>query len=500
MQPACESTILVVDDTEANRYGIVRHLRRAGYRVWEAATGREAIGLADQMPDLIILDIKLPDILGYEVCRAVKENPKTENIPVLHISATFQLSSDRVRGLEGGADAFLTGPVEPEELVANVKVLLRLRETTESLRHTNQRLAKVLSSITDAYFAVSPTWHLLETNPVADEKVFGGSGSELVGQEIWQTIPENGAATLRQYGQNAVTTGQTVHFEMPLGQRWFEMHVYPSSDRLEVYARDITERKQAEEAVRQARDDLASANADLEKAVLERTNELCELVGELEYFSYTIAHDMRAPLRAMQGFGDLLMEECGECSHSERLDLIRRISTAAGRMDRLITDALDYTKALRQEISLTPVDTAALLRGMVDGYPQFQLPCAKVEIAAEMPAVMGNEAALTQCFSNLLNNAVKFVQPGTMPEVKVWAEPQEPWVRICVQDNGTGIAKESQGRIFGLFERLDPAREGTGIGLALVQKVVRRMGGRVGVESEPGRGSRFWVELRMVPS
>jgi signal transduction histidine kinase len=119
-----------------------------------------------------------------------------------------------------------------------------------------------------------------------------------------------------------------------------------------------------------------------------------------------------------------------------------------------------------------------------------------VELGSELPPVLGNEAALTQCFSNLLDNAIKFVSPGTFPEVRVSGECRGEWVRIWVDDNGIGIAKDHQERIFGLFERLDPAQGGTGIGLALVQKVVRRMGGKVGVDSDLGRGSRFWLELR----
>jgi PAS domain S-box-containing protein len=270
-------------------------------------------------------------------------------------------------------------------------------------------------------------------------------------------------------------------------------------------AQDITERKRAEAALREAKEQLALANVGLERKVRERTARLQETVAELEDFSYTITHDMRAPLRAMRTFGDIVMEEYGDSLHAGCRDYLRRITESAGRMDRLITDALQYSGVLRQRIPLEPVDTGALLRGILESYPQFQAPRALIHVVNDLPAVLGNKAAMTQCFSNLLGNAVKFVQPGKTPEVRVCAElrnaegtirPASGFVRLWFEDNGIGIAREYYGKIWKMFEQLNTSYEGTGIGLALVRKVVLRMGGQVGVESQPGHGSRFWVDLR----
>lgn len=170
--------------------------------------------------------------------------------------------------------------------------------------------------------------------------------------------------------------------------------------------------------------------------------------------------------------------------------------TAAARMDRLITDALSYSRAVRQDLVLEPVDAKRLLKGMIESYPEFQLPSARIEIEDGVPQVLANEAGLTQCFSNLLNNAVKFVEPGQQPQVRIRCEQFDGVVRLWFEDNGIGISQEMTPRLFGMFQRGSRKYEGTGIGLALVRKVTERMGGRVGVESAAGKGSRFWVELK----
>jgi PAS domain S-box-containing protein len=262
-------------------------------------------------------------------------------------------------------------------------------------------------------------------------------------------------------------------------------------------AQDITARKQAEAALQEAQVKLQAHAGELEMLVEGRTAKLREIVAELHHVSYAMMHDMRAPLRAMAGYAQLLARTEEECAPAEAREYARRINVAALRLDNLITDALNYTTILHQQLPIEPVDLSRLLRGLIESYPNLHPDTAEIRLEEPLPVVLGSESLLTQCFSNLLGNAVKFVPPGARPHIRVRAEPvRDQSVRIWVEDNGVGIPDGVRDRLFGMFQRFNNDYEGTGIGLAIVRKVTEQMGGSVGVESEVGKGSRFWVQLR----
>jgi signal transduction histidine kinase len=257
---------------------------------------------------------------------------------------------------------------------------------------------------------------------------------------------------------------------------------------------------------------------DYQRLLEDRTTKLQEMVSEIEHISYAIVHDMRAPLRAMQGFASLLEADGADTPPEVRKIYLRNISAAAVRLDHLIRDVLTYNRTVLRHAALHPVDLHALVVGILDTYPNLSREKADITIRGRLPSVIGNEALLTQCFSNILDNAVKFVAPGVRPHILIWSEPSPeraaplpamtrgeeinahstaaPLTRIWIEDNGIGIPKNAQPRLFRMFQRLTEDDRGTGVGLAIVHKVIEQMGGAVGAESEPGKGSRFWFDLR----
>jgi PAS domain S-box-containing protein len=412
------------------------------------------------------------------------------------------------------------------------------RKAAEAAR---DRMAAIVADSGDAVIAKDLQGQITSWNQGA-ERLFGYSPVQVLGQNIRLLVPPERQGEEEQI-MAAIRRGEKVeHYDSQRQTRDGRLidvsitasPIHDSSGQIvgvSKIARDITERKQAERV-------LARGREELEQLVAERTAKLQEMVAELEHFSYTITHDMRAPLRAMRGLAGVLVEECGACLHGERLEFLRRIADSADRLDQLIADSLQYSLLVRGRFGLEPVDADALLRGILKSYPQFQPPHAHIHVVNRLPVVLANKAGLTQCFSNLLGNAVKFVQPGRTPEVSIWAgeagppaaeptltrspaqtkaassplstwhlpepapaaspdgQPPAPAVRIWFEDKGIGIDKEYHDKIWLMFQRLNKSYSGTGIGLALVRKAVERMGGRVGLESKPGHGSRFWVELQ----
>ncbi|BAY82796.1 two-component hybrid sensor and regulator [Calothrix parasitica NIES-267] len=250
-------------------------------------------------------------------------------------------------------------------------------------------------------------------------------------------------------------------------------------------------RKQAEAENRQL-------NATLEARVKQRTEQLEEVNQELEAFCYSVSHDLRAPLRAIQGFAQVLLEDYESLFDEMGREYLNRLITAAGHLDTLILDLLAYSRLGRTQIQLGQVDLASVVEGILrELESELQEKQAQVIIKTTLPVVKSQQSILKSIITNLITNAIKFVHPKARAVVQIWAEERGKYIRLWVEDNGIGIAPEHQERIFRVFERLHGVESyvGTGIGLAIVKRGVESIDGSVGVFSNLNHGSLFWIEL-----
>jgi len=371
-------------------------------------------------------------------------------------------------------------------------------------------LASIVDSSDDAIISKSLAGIVTSWNQSA-ARIFGYSAEEAIGRHITFLIPEIRWEEEPQILARLQRGERVDHFETV--RRHKDGHLLDISLTISPVrngegrivgaskvARDITERRAAERALNQARNDLAELNAKLEQTVADRTSSLREAIAQMEEFSYTVSHDLRAPLRAMRTYTDALLEECSEHLDESGRRYLTRIHANSIRLDKMVQDLLTYTRINRAELTMAPVKLDLVVRDIVENYPGMQPDSADIAIEP-LGVAWGYEPSLTQAVANLLTNAIKFVAPRVRPRVKLWSENRGSRRRIWISDNGIGVAPEAQARLFQMFERMNPASsyEGNGVGLAIVRKALSRMGGDAGMESDGKTGSRFWIELATVP-
>jgi PAS domain S-box-containing protein len=394
------------------------------------------------------------------------------------------------------------GESEKQDLDAEA----RRPKSAVSLRASEIRYRRLFEAAHDGILILDPdTRKIVDANPFMSE-FLGYPHEELLGKELWEIgllkDEEASRAAFRELQEKHFIRYEDLPLQTKSGQRReveFVSNIYPEDGRnvIQCNVRDITERKQVANALHQAKDELANQANKLEALVEERTTKLQETIAELQAFSYSVSHDLRAPLRSMQGFAQILVDDYSSKLDEQGAVYLQQIVRSSSRLDRLIQDVLSYSKVLHASDRMQPVDLDWLVRDIIATYPNGQK--AEFHVQEKLPKVMGNEAFLTQIFSNLLNNASKFVAAGTVPRVEIGTEDREAGeIRVWIKDNGIGIAPENHQRIFRMFERINLAAEyeGTGIGLTIVRKAAERMGAEVGFNSDLGKGSRFWIQLQ----
>ena len=391
------------------------------------------------------------------------------------------------------------------ELIGFTKILrdaTEMKVTQNKLQESEERLRLIMETATEYGIVLTDSEGLVTVWSRGAEKIFGFSAEEILGRNsrILFTREDQAAHYPERERENAARDGRAIN------ERWQQR-----KDGRRFWASGVVERVRDDGAqprayIKIVRDwtEQKLSEQRLEHTVSDRTAKLRQTVGELEAFSYSIAHDMRAPLRAMQGFAGMLEAELGNNLSAQGADYLRRIKVSANRLDALIQDVLNYSKVLRSDLALVRLNPGKLISEIIESYPNLQPDRASITVAEPLHPVMANHAALTQVIANLLGNAVKFVAPGVRPAIRVWSEELAPvpgegrFVKMWFADNGIGVPEGARARIFEMFQRLNPQNsyEGTGVGLAIVRKAIERMGGRVGLEQNPGGGSRFWIVLK----
>lgn len=411
--------VLIVDDRTENQLLLREQLRVVDAEPVAADSGVRALRELRAQPfDLVITDLLMPEMDGFQLCYLLKTDPQRKNMPVIIYTANYATKRDEEQAKELGADDFITRPIDEEELAA------RIRSVMDRAR----------------------AGQIAEPRAKPKEEFF------------------------REYSTMLIQK--------------LEDQLITAEDNVRLLERNAELQRE-----------LQAKNAELKTA----NEELVRVNADLEAFSYSVSHDLRAPTRAIEGMLNLLLEEVGGALTPQANQYATRIRYNVGRMNALISGLLAHSRMRDVSASLVPVELCAAVKAAIAGLDySIRQSGGTVQAEGTMPRVIAHEQALVQVITNLIDNALKFVAPGILPEVVVSARRNGDRVRLSVRDNGIGIPEDKQGRLFAVFERLHPAARypGTGLGLAIVRRGVERMQGEVGLESAAGRGSTFWIVLR----
>ena len=533
--------ILNVDDNEGACYVKSRILRRAGFTVLEAGNGTEALRLvAAEQPDLVLLDVGLPDISGHEVCRRIKGNAATATIMVLQTSASFAAGRDKVRGLDEGADAYLTEPVQPEELIATVNALLRLRrvetelrqardtlearvqertnelelvikalrreitkrsESEKALQTSQQSLQSTLDALSSYIVILDEAGIILDVNAswqqfIAAQEAGGAShGRGLEFTELFRTVSHTDLQSLDAVleGVRTVLRRQCDTFTCEYASHrhpepeWFFVRVnhFDGADgaRLVVVLENTTEIKRAEEALRRQQETLYQS----------------EKLAAMGALLASVAHELNNPLAVVRMQLDLLAEEAQNSLLQERVMEVREATERCIRIVQSFLTLARRNPPQRTCVQLNTVVEASLQ--LLSHALHLDNVTVQQHLADDLPPIGADASQLQQVVVNLLLNAQQafhgFQEPSAPRQVTLttYYSVEQKRVVLKVADTGPGIPPQHQARIFEPFFTTKPTGVGTGLGLSVCRGIIEGHGGTISVASIPGQGTVFCIEL-----
>ncbi len=474
---------------------VMQNQRRLGMLYLQLDTGaimeewlRTSIGIT-----VLVMAVALT--VAYLISRALQ---KQISQPILSLAETARAVSDRqdysVRATQQGKDelGLLTDAFN--------QMLTRIQEQNQALQKSERRFRALIEHSSDSISVIDAENRILYLSPSV-VAVEGYTAEELVGRNGLEfTHPEDLPRVQAAIRQLLDQPGKAIPVLWRRRHKdghwlWLEGVAVnllndPAIGGIVTNYRDVTGRKQAEEEIR-------TLNANLEERVQERTAQLEAANKELEAFSYSVSHDLRAPLRGVDGYIRMLQEDYADRLDAEGNRMIEVVSSEAKRMGRLIDDLLAFSRLGREQMSRAPVDMTALGQAVFENLTRTATVAPPRFDLKPLPPAQGDLAMLRQVFTNLISNAVKFSRHNPNPTVEVGGSNGDGEMTYYVKDNGVGFDEKYAHKLFGVFQRLhsEAEFEGTGVGLALVQRIVRRHGGRVWAESKLGTGATFYFTL-----
>jgi PAS domain S-box-containing protein len=388
------------------------------------------------------------------------------------------------------------GEVEIESLRAQIATLEQLLTVHEKTAlEQSQRLESILNSISDGFFVVDRDWRVTYLNPVAESTLgnMGPGGRELLGRSFFGGFPQLIRSDLHRNLQRAMKLRVQTNFEAQFGadDGEFEFRVYPWEEGITVFFQDVTARKTAERKREQMQQ-------ELERRVQLRTADLQATMGELEAFSYSVSHDLRAPLRSLDGFSQALLEDYGDKLDFDGKMYLDRIRANAQKMAQLIDALLQLSRVTRAELNPAPVDLSTIV-AQIEAQLRTANGSRNCEFVIEEGVFADADPKLLEvALENLLQNAWKFTSRRGKGRIEFGTTMHEGSVACFIRDNGAGFDMKYRDKLFIAFQRLHDVREfeGTGIGLATVSRIFKRHGGRVWAEGAPNHGACFYFTLR----
>ena len=371
------------------------------------------------------------------------------------------------------------------------KAEVALREKEAQFSATDRRLAEIVHGMTEACFALDAQWRFTFVND-RSETLFRRPREEMLGRSIWEVFPQLIGAPMEAHYRRTMTERVADTFEVfsTVAERWLDVRIFPTGEGLAAFLLDIQDRRIAEQEIQRL-------NTDLEKRVIKRTAQLEAANNELESFSYSVSHDLRAPLRAVDGFSQAILDDYGPQLPDEGRRYLQTIRKGAQQMGMLIDDLLTFSRLSRAPLKKEEVDTGKLVRSVLEDL-SAQREGRQIDLRiGDLPACAGDPALLRQVWINLLSNALKYTKKREAAVVEIGCEASPDGNVFLVRDNGTGFDMRYAGKLFGVFQRLHRAEEyeGTGVGLALVQRIIQRHGGRVWADAAIDHGATFYFTL-----